>query len=110
MGIDFQLHRASVDIAKGFRQFQKADSALSKDNIDSTVRHLNKGLEYFARAQDHVEKAEDEAYSKAGAEIDKGNKELKKSIDAYADGNTDRALSQYENAMDNYDKALELID
>lgn len=110
MGIDFQLHRASVDIAKGFRQFQKADSALSKDNIDSAVRHLNKGLDCFATAQEHVEKAEDDAYTKAGEEIDKGNKELQKSIDAYVDGNADRAISQYESAMDSYDKALELID
>ncbi|MBT8440200.1 MAG: hypothetical protein KJO91_10775 [Gammaproteobacteria bacterium] len=110
MGIDFQLHRASVDIAKGFRQFQKADSALSNDNIDSAVKHLNKGLDCFATAQEHVVKAEDDAYNKAGEEIDKGNKELQKSIDAYADGNADRAISQYESAMDSYDKALDLID
>ena len=110
MGIDFQLHRASVDIAKGFRQFQKADSELSNDNIDSAVRHLNKGLDCFATAQEHVDKAEDDAYNKAGKEIDEGNKELQKSIASYTEGNADRAISQYASAMDSYDRALELID
>ena len=99
-----------MDIAKGFRQFQKADSALSNDNIDSAVKHLNKGLDCFATAQKYVEKAEDNAYTKAGEELDKGNKEQQKSIDAYVDDNADRAINQYERALDSYDKALELID
>ena len=59
MGIDFQLHRASVDISKGYRQFQKADSARSKDKLDSAASNLEKGLNYFASAQDHLLKAED---------------------------------------------------
>jgi tetratricopeptide (TPR) repeat protein len=107
--IDYQLHRISVDIAKGFRQFQKADSELAKGNIDSTVNHLNKGLNLFETAGDHAAKAEDDAYKKAGDAIDKGDKNLQKAIDAYADGNVDSAANHYADALDSYDKALDLI-
>jgi exonuclease VII small subunit len=110
MGIDFQIHRASVDISKGYRQFQKADSAVYKDNLDSAVSHLNKGLNCFASAQDHLVKAEDDAYNKAGNEIDKGNKQLQESINEYADGHADRGASHYEKAMESYDSALDIID
>lgn len=107
--IDYHLHRASVDIAKGFRQFQKADAAYNKDDIDRSVKDLNKGLDYFSTAGDHIAKAEDDAYNKAGDEIAKGNADLKKCIDAYANGNVDSAQNDYDNALDNYDKALNLI-
>ena len=109
MGIDFQIHRISVDISKGYRQFQKADSAANKDNLDSAVSHLNKGLNYFASAQVHLVKAEEDTYNKAGNEIDKGNKQLQESIDDYANGHADRGASHYEKAMESYDSALDLI-
>lgn len=109
MGIDYQLHRVSVDMAKGFREFQKADAELDKGNIDSTVRHLNHGLNLFTTAADHAAKADHEAYNKAGDEIAKGDSELQKSIDAYGDGNTDSAANHYADALDSYDKALDLI-
>ena len=109
MGIDFQLHRASVDTSRGFRQFQKADKALYNDKVDSAVSHLNKGLNYFDSALGHLSKAEDDACRKAGSEIDKGNQELKKSIDEYSNGNTDSAAKHYAKALDQYDAALDLI-
>jgi len=109
MGIEFQMHRAAVDIAEGLRQVQKADAEFSRDNIDSTVKHYNKGLDYFTTAMDHVVKAEDDAYAKAGEEIDKGNKEMNESIDSFAKGHTDSAQNYYLKAMDNYDRALDLI-
>ena len=109
MGMNFQIHRASVDVAKGFRQFQKADSRLSNDNLDSAVSHLNKGLNYFATAQDHLVQAEEDAYNKAGDDIDKGNKQLQESIDAYANGHVDSATSHYQKALESYDAALDLI-
>ena len=109
MGIEFQMHRASVNLAKGFREFQKADSALSSDNVDRAVKHFNKGLDRFSTALDHIAKAEDDAYSKAGKEIDNGNQELRKGIDAYAGGNVDSAEKHYEKALGSYDAALDLI-
>jgi len=42
MGVDYQMHRASVNVAKGLRQFQKAETAYAKEKIDSTVDHINK--------------------------------------------------------------------
>ena len=110
MGIEFQMSRASANIAKGFRQFQKADNELADDNINSAVKHFDKGLNYFVTAEDHFEKAEDDAYSKAGTEIDKGNTELKKTIEDYANGDVDGAHKHYASAMNRYDQALELID
>jgi len=109
MGIDYQLHRAAVDIAKGYQQFQKADSALTKDKVDSAISHRNKGLDLFATAQDHLIQAEDDACTKAGNEIDQGNKQLQESMDDYAKGNVDSGARHYDKAMDNYDSALNLI-
>jgi len=109
MGLDFQLHRASVDVAKGFRQFEKAGHELSKDNVDSGLRHLQKGLGCFSHARDHLASAEGDAYNKAGKEISAGSTELQKSIDAWSAGNADSAKSHYDNAIAKYDQALDLI-
>jgi tetratricopeptide (TPR) repeat protein len=110
MGMNFQVHRAAVNAAKGIRQFQKADQALTNDNVDSAVNHLNKGLDDFASALDHLANAEDDAYAKAGGEIDKGNQELRKTIDALGAGNVDSAQSHYDKALEKYDEALDLLD
>jgi tetratricopeptide (TPR) repeat protein len=109
MGIDYQLHRVSVDAAKAYRQFQKADKEFNKGNVDSASNHLNKGLDLFATAGDHALKAEDDAYNKAGNEIDKGNQQMQKCIDEYASGNVDSAENHYADALDDYDRALDLI-
>ena len=110
MGLAHQMHRASVTIATGFRQCQQADDKLATGNVDSAVKHVDKGLKCCVTAEDHFMKAEDDAYSKAGKEIDKGNKELKKSIDDYGQGNVDSAGRHYASAMNSYDDALDLID
>ena len=109
MGIDFQLHRASVDISKGVRQFQKADKELYNDNIDSATKHYDKGLDKFASAMNHLANAEDDAYNKAGSEIDKGNNEMRKAIGEYNSGNLDRAQEHYNSALNQYDEALDLL-
>ena len=109
MGIDFQLHRASVDASKGFRQFQKADKAFWNDNVDSGVRHLNKGLDYFSSATGHLAQAEEDAYAKAGDDIDKGNQELRLSVEDYDNGKFDSARKHYDKALDWYDEALDLM-
>lgn len=109
MGVDFQVDRAAVNAAKGMRQFQKADNALANDNIDGAARHLNKGLNDFAAALTHLEKAEEDAYLKAGQEIDKANQQLQKAIDEYGNGNADSARSHYDKALDDYDQALDLL-
>jgi tetratricopeptide (TPR) repeat protein len=107
--IDYQLHRVSVDVAKAFRQLQKADKDLSKGNVDRASKHYDKGLKLFATAADHAAKADDDAYNKAGNEVGKGNKELQKSIDSLDNGDLDRAADHYADAMDSYDNALDLI-
>ena len=109
MGIEFQMHRAAVDIAKGFRQIQKASSAFDKGKADSGLNHLDKALIDFGTAVDHFAKAENQAYDKAGNEIDKGNKELEKSIAAYGKGNDKQAESHFGHALKHFDKALDLI-
>ena len=109
MGIDYQLHRVSVDAAKGFRQFQKADKEFNKGNVDSAARHLSEGLDLFATAAEHALKAEDDAYNKAGNAIDKGNQQMQKSIDEFGNGNVDSAEKHYADALDDYDTALDLI-
>lgn len=109
MGMEIQLHRASVDVAKGYRQFEKAGNQLSKDNVDSGVRHLQKGLDCFSHARDHLANAEGDAYNKAGKEISEGSTELQKSIEAWGAGNAGSAQSHYDNAIAKYDQALDLI-
>lgn len=110
MGIDYQVHRASVDMSKAFRQFQKADNAFYDDNEDSAVDHLSRGMDLFQRALDHLAKAEEDAYNKAGDLITKGNAELQKSLDEYADGKDDSGARHYADALDYYDQALDIID
>lgn len=109
LAIDYQVHRTSVDIAKGFRQIEKAATALSRDNIDSAGNHLNSALNDFSAAVEHAAQAADDACKKAGDEIDKGNAELQKCINAYADNHPDKAQGYYDSAVKNYDKALDLI-
>ncbi|GAB3103465.1 hypothetical protein G8770_19745 [Aestuariicella hydrocarbonica] len=110
MGINFQLHRASVNAAKGIREFQRADNALAKGNDDTAVKHLNKGLEKFSTALDHLVKAEADTYAKAAKDFDQGNEQLEKAIEAWADGKDSVAVSHYENALMKYDEALDLLD
>ena len=47
--IDYQLHRASVDVAKAYRQFQLADNAWYEDKDDKAYNHLSKGLKAMIR-------------------------------------------------------------
>jgi tetratricopeptide (TPR) repeat protein len=110
VAIDYQLHRTSVNLARGYQQIEKAATALANDDADSYKKHLGKALDDFAAAVDHAEKAADDACTKAGNEIDKGNEQLQKAIDAYDDGNTDAAQKHYDKAVDHYDEALDLID
>ncbi len=58
---------------------------------------------------EHAAKAEDDAVQKAGKDIDKGNAELNKSVEAYADGNMEKAESLLDSAVESYDNALDLI-
>lgn len=110
MGINYQVHRAAVNAAKGIRQFQKADKEIDRDHVDSAVRHYDKGLAFFGTALDHVEKAEDDAYKSAASDIDEGNAELQKCIDAYGNGNGESASKHYDKALDHYDRALDTLD
>jgi hypothetical protein len=103
------MWRASVNVAKGYRQFQKADKAMSNDKLDSALSHLKKGLEFFGTAVDHAAKAEDDAFTKAGSQVAKANANMQKSLDAYAAGNLDSAANLYSKALDEYDAALDLI-
>ena len=102
------LH-CSVNIAKGYRQINKAASALSSGNLDGVSRHLNSALNNFGSAVDHAAKAADDVCTQAGNEIGKCNAQLEKCIKAYADGSTDEAQTHYDGAVKNYDKALDLI-
>ena len=53
---------------------------------------------------DHAENA---AYDKAAKDLDNGNTELQKSIDAY--GDDDKAVTHYDRAAAHFDDALDLI-
>ena len=111
MEIDYQLHRVSTDISKGFRQFQKADSEIYKGKINRASTHYVNGLNYFVSAEDHASKVVDDNYKKAVEEINLGNKELETTIAKYDDGNVNNAASEhYSKALDHYDTALDLID
>ena len=110
MGENYQVYRAAVNAAKGIRQFQKADNAIDKDNMDSAARHFDKGLGLFASALDHLEKAEDDAYDTAAKELTKGNDELQKSIDAYGKDDMNGAAKHYAKALEHYDTALDELD
>jgi uncharacterized protein YukE len=109
MGLAHQEHRVYVDIAKGFREIRRAENAFYKEKLDSGVNHLAKALNDFGAAVDHAEKAADDASDKAAKDIDKGNAELQKSIDAYGDDDNDKAVKHYDRAVAHFDDALDLI-
>lgn len=107
---DYQVHRASVNMSKAFRQFQKADNSMVNNDQNAAVNHLSNGLDLFDKAMEHLSKAEDLVYQQAGEEIDKGNDQLQKSIDAYNGGDYDAANDHYSKALQHYDKALEILE
>ena len=111
MGLDYQLHRVSVDMAKGFRQLQKADSDIYRGEINRASTHYVNGLNYFVSAEDHASNVVDANYKRAVEEIKLGNKELETTIAKYDDGNVNNtARDHYSKALDHYDIALDLID
>lgn len=107
--VDYEVHRTSVDIAKGYRQIQKAATAMSKGKADSVAKHLDSAVSDFDSAISHAAKATDDVCKKAGTELNKGNTDLQKSIQAYRDGNADEAQGYYDSAVSNYDKALDML-
>ena len=109
LAIGYHVHRTSVDLAKGYRQIEKAATALSRDSVDNAVNHLNKALNDFGAAVEHAAQATDDACTKAGEEVDKGNAELQKSIEAYTNNDPGSAQTYYNSAVKSYDKALDLI-
>ena len=109
IAVDYNVHRASVDMAKGFRQIGKGMDSWSDGNPDRAADHLAKALNDFAVAIDHVAKAANDSRADAGRDLDKGNAELQKCLDALADGKADAAKRHYGDAVKSYDKALDAI-
>ncbi|WP_224484434.1 hypothetical protein [Robertkochia aurantiaca] len=109
MGERVQFFEANVDMAKAFRQFQKADKAFWKDKDGSAEKHLERGLELLKKVADHLVQGTEDVYNNASKEVGKGNDELQKSIDSFDDDNDDRAEKHYQKALDHYDKALDMI-
>jgi len=109
MKIEFELYRASVHLAKGYRQIQKASDAIVNNDPQIGARHLDRALTEFGEASESIAEAKDNAYDKAGHEIDKGNIELEKSIDEYCNGNDNSATRHLNSAVKNFDNALDLV-
>ena len=108
MGMDYQLHRAWANVAKGIRQCQKADKAWQKGRTESVADHFGKAVYSFETAVEHLAKAADDADVKAGKLLSEGNQQLQKAIDQFADDDVDGAERHYEKALDKYDEALDL--
>ena len=110
MGTKIQEHRASFDLSRAYREAQKAEKDFTNGKDDTAVKRLKKAYNYYSKACDHLVKAADDAYNKAGDKIDKGNNELQRSIDDYADGNVERGARHYNDALNYYDEALDIVD
>ena len=110
MGTKIQEHRASFDLSRAYREVQRAEKKFTNGKDDAAVKDMQKAYNYFSNACAHLVKAADDAYNKAGDKIDKGNSELQKSIDDYADGKVDRGARHYADAMNYYDEALDIVD
>lgn len=110
MGAKFQEYKAGWDISRALRQFQKAEKDITKGYPKDAAKRMKRGLELAGYAVEHMAKAEEDAYNKASNEITKGNQELEKSIDDYANDKVDSGARHFDVAMDYYDKALDIID
>ena len=109
MGTKFQETEANFDLSKAYREVQRADKDITNGKDDAAVNRLQKGYNLFTKAVGHLANAEEDAYKKAGDKIDKGNGELQKSIDDYADGKDDSGARHYADAMKCYDDALDMV-
>lgn len=109
MGINFQLHRGSAHLARGFREIQKASGSLADGNHKHCSQQFNNALEQFNEASNNFANAEEDAYAKAGKEIDKGNNELNQCVTAVANGKYDSATEHMDKALESYDDALALV-
>ena len=110
MGMNFELNKGAVHIARGIRQINKASDKAGDGNYDSTAKHLDKALVQFADALNNFMNAEDDLAAKVGSEIDKGKAQLQKARDAYADGDYDSSDRHLDKALEYFDEALDLVD
>ena len=110
MGATTQEIKGSFDMSRAMRQFNKADKSFANNNVDAAVKHLQKGYNQLDNALTHIVAAAEDTYEAAGAKIEKGNADLQKSIDEYANGNDNSASRHYADAMNYYDEALDMVD
>jgi tetratricopeptide (TPR) repeat protein len=74
---------------------------IKKNKLDEFIESLLSMVGDFRKEED--------AFKKAGEEIDKGNNDLAKSIEEYDKGNDRRAEEYLDKAANCYDKAMDII-
>ena len=110
MGTKFQETEASFDLSKAYREVQRAEKDFANGKDDAAVKRMQKGYDLYTKALGHLANAAEDAYNEAADKIDKGNSELQKSIDDYANGKDDSGARHYADAMNYYDEALDIVD
>jgi tetratricopeptide (TPR) repeat protein len=96
-------------MSKALRECQIADSVLPDGGPALAATHYERALGYFTIARNQLALAEDETERNVGNLLQAGNDQLRKALNEYAEGYAHSARNYYRNALDSYDRALELI-
>ena len=110
MATDFSENRAWANASKAIRHCQIADKAMQDGCRTSASDHYVQALQYFSLAREHLARSRTVTERRAGKLLESGNEQLRKALGEYMQGYAHSGRAHYEDALRQYDAALELID
>ena len=110
-----QLCKGIKAYAKGYTQFHKVMIEMEIGNPDNAAKHLRKALEQFDKAIVHFQNAqgtkeEAELNKRIAKAISRGNEELRKADEYFADGDQVKAGIHCGAAVRDFQEAMEMME
>lgn len=99
-----------ANTSRAIRQCQIADKALQDGYTESATDHYVRALKYFEAACQRLGRSERGTDRRLSKLLESGNDQLKKALNEYSAGYEHSARAHYEDALEMYDRALDLAD